>query len=153
MTLSHSGETFTHLMSLYYTERRLNHDLMYTMDHTFSNRSQKFICACEKSSTHAHGTEIRGGKFKYLKLRKDSQGNGQFATELQGSIWISDGNPRRGTFHQTQVTMGDTPCSVKGVFVSARQTLRSNTKIRFEKSSIHSHCQVQYHRDTRYSVC
>ena len=46
-----------------------------------------------------------------LKLSKDSQGNGQFATDSQGLKRMSDGNPRTGTFHQ--ITVGDTACNVK----------------------------------------
>ena len=57
----------THLMSPCYTERRPNHNLMYTVGHTFSYCSQKFIHACAKSSAHAHGTKIRGGIFKRFK--------------------------------------------------------------------------------------
>ena len=52
--------TSTHLMSPYYTEGRLNNNLMYTMDHTFGYCSHKFLHACVKSSAHSHGTEIRG---------------------------------------------------------------------------------------------
>ena len=65
-----SGETtntLTHLMSPCCTERQLNHNLMYTMDHTFGYHSKKFIHACLKLSVHAHGTEIRGGNFKQFK--------------------------------------------------------------------------------------
>ena len=36
-------------MSLYYTERRPNHNLIYTVDHTFGYRSKKFIRGCTKS--------------------------------------------------------------------------------------------------------
>ena len=92
-------------MSPYYTERRPNHNLMYTVDHTFGYRSKKLICACAKSSAHAHGTKIRGRK----------QGNGRFATDLQGFVRTSDGDPRTGTFHRMRFTAGDTTCSVKGV--------------------------------------
>ena len=55
------------LMSLYYNERRPNHNLKYTVDHTFSYRSKKFINACAKSSVHAHITEIRDRNFKHFK--------------------------------------------------------------------------------------
>ena len=41
-----------------------------------------------------------------LKLWKDSQGNGQFATDLQGHIQMLDSDPRTGKFHQTRVTAG-----------------------------------------------
>ena len=95
-------------MSPDYTRRQLNHNLMYTMDHTFGYHSKKFICACVKLSAHAHGTEIRGGN-------QDAQGNGQFTTDSQGCKWTSGGDPRTGKFHQTWVTMGDTTCNVKGV--------------------------------------
>ena len=49
------------------------------------------------------------------KLPLDIQGNGWFATDLQVCKWTSDGDPRTGTFHQTQVTMGDIACRVKGI--------------------------------------
>ena len=51
-----------------------------------------------------------------LKLPLDMQGNGQLATYSQGRKRTSDGDPRTGTFHQTQVTTGNTTCSVKGVY-------------------------------------
>ena len=38
-----NANTLTHLMSPYYTERQLNHNLMYTMDHTFGYRRKKFV--------------------------------------------------------------------------------------------------------------
>ena len=38
--------TSTHLMLLYYTERQLSHNLIYTVDHNSSYSSKKFICAC-----------------------------------------------------------------------------------------------------------
>ena len=59
--------TLTHLMWLYYIESRPNHNLVYTVDHTFGYHSQKLICACVKSSVHAHGTEIRGGNSEQFK--------------------------------------------------------------------------------------
>ena len=59
--------TLTRLMSPYYTKRRSNHNLMYTMDHTFGYHSKKFIRACAKSSAHALSTEFRGGNVKLLK--------------------------------------------------------------------------------------
>ena len=45
-------------------------------------------------------------------------GNGRFATDSQGRIWMSDFDPRIGTFHQAWVTAGDTTSSVKGVLNS-----------------------------------
>ena len=69
---------------------------MYTIDHTFSYGSKKFICACTKSSAHAHGTKIRDGNVKLLETTMGSQGNGWFTTDLQGRIWTSDGEPRTG---------------------------------------------------------
>ena len=68
-----------------------------------------------ESSVHAHGTEIRGGNLNSLKLPWDSQGNGRFATDSQVCKWLSDGDPRTGTFHQTWPTTGNPACSVKGV--------------------------------------
>ena len=52
---------------------------------------------------------------KFWKQPWDSKGNGQFATDSQGHIRTSDGDPRTGTFHQTRVTAGDTACNVNGV--------------------------------------
>ena len=46
---------------------------------------------------------------------QDPQGNGQFTNDSQGYILTTDGDPRTGTFPQTQVTAGDTTCSVNGV--------------------------------------
>ena len=66
-TRSKTTNTLTHLMSPYYTERRPNHNLMYTMDHTFSYHSKNFIYARAKSSVRAHGSEIRGGNLKLLE--------------------------------------------------------------------------------------
>ena len=43
------------------------------------------------------------------------QGNGRLATDLQGCIRTSNGDPRTETFSQMRVTMGHTACSVKGV--------------------------------------
>ena len=66
-TLSYRAKcpnTSTHLMSLYYTKKRPNHNLIYTVDHTFGYHSKKFICS--HSSPHTHGTEFRGGNFKPL---------------------------------------------------------------------------------------
>ena len=63
------GETtniLTHLLSPCYIERWPNPNLMYTVDHTFGNRSNKFIRACAKSSAHVHGTEIKGANFKLI---------------------------------------------------------------------------------------
>ena len=50
-----------------------------------------------------------------LKLLQDSQGNGQFTTDSQGHLQMSDDDSRTGTFDQTQPTKGDTACSVKGL--------------------------------------
>ena len=85
------------------------------MDDTFGFRRQKFIHTCVKSPTHAHGNEIRGGNLKLLETIVDSQGNGQFATDLHGCIRMSDGDRRTRTFHQMQVTAGDTTCNMNGV--------------------------------------
>ena len=51
-----------------------------------------------------------------LKLLRDQQGNGQFATDSQGCIQKSDGDPRTGTFHQTHVTADDIACNVNEVY-------------------------------------
>ena len=51
-------------------QKRLNHNLMYTVDHTFCYRSTKFICACAKSSADAHGTKIRDGNLMDDVLQK-----------------------------------------------------------------------------------
>ena len=91
---------------------------MYTVDHTCSYRGKKFIHVCAKSSAHAHSTEIRGGNWKLLETIVGLAGNGQIATDSQGRIRSSDGNPRTGMLHQTQVTMGDTACNVNGVYTS-----------------------------------
>ena len=53
-----------------------------------------------------------------LKLWEDVEGNGRFATDLQGRKQISGGDPRTGTFHYLWVTMGDTACSVNGVLLT-----------------------------------
>ena len=58
VTCGRMTNTLTHLMSPYYSKGQLNHNLMYTMDHTFDYRSQKFTHTCRKSSAHAHGTNI-----------------------------------------------------------------------------------------------
>ena len=50
-----------------------------------------------------------------LKLWQKAQGNERFATDSQGCIWTSDGDPRTGIFPQTWVTTDDTACSVTGV--------------------------------------
>ena len=47
-----------------------------------------------------------------LNLPRDTQGNGRFATDVQGRKWTSGGDPRTGTFHQMQITAGDAACSV-----------------------------------------
>ena len=67
VTVAKDPCTSTRLMWLYSTERRPNHSLMYTVDHTFGYHSQKFIHTCAKLSAHAHSTEIRGRKFKQFK--------------------------------------------------------------------------------------
>ena len=59
--------TSSSLMLPCYTERRPSHNLIYSMDHTFSYRSKKFICASSLSPMHTHGSEIRGGNFKHFK--------------------------------------------------------------------------------------
>ena len=85
-TLCQSGETSitsTHLMSPYYTERRPSHNLMYTVDHTFTYSSEKFLCACAESSMHAHTTK---SDMQILKLPLKMIGNGFFATVYKGAI-------------------------------------------------------------------
>ena len=107
--------TSTCLMSPYYTKRQPNHNLVYTWDHTFGYRSKKFICVCAKLSAHAYCTKFRGSNFKILKLPWDMQGLERWATDLQVCKWMSGGDPRTATFHQTRLNAGDTACSVKGV--------------------------------------
>ena len=70
---------------------------------------RKIICALLMLSNSE--AEILNG----LKLTLDSQGNGQVTTDSQGHIQMSDSDVRTGTCHQTQVIVGDTACSVKGV--------------------------------------
>ena len=53
--------------------------------------------------------------FNISNLWIDVQGNGRLATDSQGGMQTSDGDPRTGMFHRMQVTVGDTACSVKGV--------------------------------------
>ena len=67
-TPGETTSTLTRLMLLYYTETWPNYNLTYTVDHTFGYHSQKFKCACAKSSLLAHSTEIRGTNFKHFKL-------------------------------------------------------------------------------------
>ena len=52
------------------------------------------------------------------KLPRDAQGNGWFAIDPQGCKRMSGSNPRTETFHQMQVTVGDSNCSVKGVLLT-----------------------------------
>ena len=73
------------------------------MDHTFGYHCKKFTYACTESSAHAHGSEIRNGHFKLFK------------TSMGCTRMMPGSDPRAATFHQMQVTVGDTPCSVKGV--------------------------------------
>ena len=55
----------TRCMSLYYTKRQLNHNLMYTVDHTFGYSSKKLTCS--NLSVYANYIEFRGGNFKHFK--------------------------------------------------------------------------------------
>ena len=91
-------------MSPFYTERRPNHNLMYTVDHTFGYHSTHLLCACLESSAHAPGTKFRGRNFKHFKI---SKGNGQFATDSHGHKRTSDSDPRTRMFHQTLITAGE----------------------------------------------
>ena len=72
----------------------------------------KFICACTKSSEHAHGTKFRGGNFKHFKtsLRPHKVMDGP-ATDSQ-DCKRNSGDPRTGMFHE----MANIACSVTGVF-------------------------------------
>ena len=63
-----NSTTKTHLMLPYSTERRQNHNLMYTVDHTFGYCSHNFIRTCVKSSAHAHSTKTKGKILNGLKL-------------------------------------------------------------------------------------
>ena len=53
------------LMLSYYTKRRLSHNLIYTMDYTFSYCLQE-ICLW-MLVLNAHGSKIRGRNFKHFK--------------------------------------------------------------------------------------
>ena len=81
---------------------------MYTVAQTFGYHSQKFIHV--KMSVQAHSTEAKISNI--LKLRKVMNGS---ATDSQGCIRTSYGDPGTGTFHQMWVTTRDTVCNVKGV--------------------------------------
>ena len=56
------------------------------------------------------GTKFRGRNSKHFK-------NGSFATDSQVCKRMSDIDPRKGTFHQTSITVGDTSRCVKGVLM------------------------------------
>ena len=96
-------------MSPYNTERRPNYDLMCTVDHTFSYRSQKFKHACTKSSVYGHGTKSRDGKL-FKTVMDGSVLTRKVAYRSQTAI---QGQP--GMFHQMRVTAGDTACNLSGV--------------------------------------
>ena len=97
----------THLMSPYYTERLPNHNLLYTMDHTFGYCSQKLIRTCVKSYAQHTVPKSEADILNSLKLPHYLQGNGR--------ILMPDGDPRTGMFPQLQPTAGHTTCTVKGV--------------------------------------
>ena len=111
-TRGETTNTLTHLMSPY------THNLMYSVDQTFSYHSQKFIRTCAESSAHAHGTKIRGGHFKhfynFIRTRK-VMGSLPLTHKVACHYQTSDNDPRTGIFHQMQVTAGDTICNVDGV--------------------------------------
>ena len=102
--------------------RRLNHNPMYTTDHTFGNRREKFICTCQlvldngQNYLHMHFVLKSGAAISnILKLLRDAYGLEWWATDSQGRKRISGGDPRKGTFHQTCLTMIDTASTVKVV--------------------------------------
>ena len=67
-TLAQCPFISTHLMLPCYTERQLSHNLIYTIDYTFSYRSKKFMCTCSHSSVLAHSTKFRGRNVKHFKI-------------------------------------------------------------------------------------
>ena len=95
-------------MSPYYSKRRASHNIIYTVDHTFSYSSKKFICIC----SHSSGMPTLSN-FKYFKTSVGCA-NGWFSTDSRVCKWTSGSDPRTGTFYQTQVTTNDTGCIVKG---------------------------------------
>ena len=103
--------TLTHLMSPYYTERW---PLWTTPSVTVVRNLYVYAWNCLHILT-VPKSEV--GNSNILKLRKDSQGNGRFTTDPQGRIQTSDGDSMRGMIPQTQVTLGDTTCSEKGVLL------------------------------------
>ena len=80
---------------------------MYTVDHPFGYHSKSL-------SSHAHGTEFRGRKFKDFETSEGGERIGMVGHWLARSQ-MSGSDPRTGTFHETQVTIGDTASSVNGV--------------------------------------
>ena len=82
-TLGEMTNTLTHLMSLYCTERQQSQPYVHHGPRLWLSESEIHMC---------------------------KQGNGRFATDLQGRLQTSDGDPRIGTFPQTQVIVGDTTC-------------------------------------------
>ena len=69
------SNTSTHLMVLYNTEGPPCHNLIYTVDHTFSYYSKKFICACLHLCVHVHSSEFRGRNIKHFKTLVEWQGD------------------------------------------------------------------------------
>ena len=91
---------------------------MYTMDHTFGYRSKKLICACVKSSAHAHDTEIRGQKFETF------ENNHRTSKVMDSSPLIHKGAyghqaviQGQGGFTKHGLPPGDTSCNVNGVYI------------------------------------
>ena len=59
----------------------------------------------EHAQNHLYSTERR--KFETFGARTAIE---RFTTDSPAPIWMTDGDPRTGTFHQTWVTVGDTAC-------------------------------------------
>ena len=97
-------------MSPYYTVRLPNHNLVYTpsVNLVWNSYVRNYLSMLMVPKSEV---EI----WNFWKQPWDSWGNGRFATDSQGRIQTSDGDPRTGIFHQTLVTAGDTTCNVNGV--------------------------------------
>ena len=87
-------------VTVLHPKRQPDHNLMYTVHHTFSYHSKIFIRTCTKSSAQSHGTKFRGRNFKHFKISVRRIRKGQFATDSQGCIQMPNSDPRTGTFNQ-----------------------------------------------------
>ena len=63
-------------MSAYYTERRLNHNLMYTVDHTFGYRIRNSYAHAQNRLRMPTVPKSEAEILNSLKLPKDVQDNG-----------------------------------------------------------------------------